>query len=160
MKAKSMLPRILSVNKPGKVWLASQESCMKFAGPLASALAVVLATATLADAAPLSRSPFDGRWSVEVITDRGTCDRAYRWSIGIDGGRVTDIGGNVARASGGIDRRGRVDVTLTRNSDVLTARGAASGNWGQGTWVAPSKQCSGIWRAERRSSDYRTILPE
>lgn len=134
---------------------------MKHARPLAGlALAAVFVTSTLADAAPSLRGPFDGRWSVEVITESGTCDRAFRWSLGVGGGRVTDIGGNIAKAAGGIDRGGRVSVTLTNNSGVLTARGAASGNWGQGTWVAPSRQCSGRWRAERRSPDYRTVLPE
>lgn len=134
---------------------------MKFANPRAGlALAGLIGGTGLAWAAPLPHNPFDGRWSVEVITDKGSCDRAYRWSIGVDSGRVTDIGGNVAKAAGGIDRGGRVAMTLTRNADVLTARGAVSGKWGQGTWVAPTQQCAGRWRAELRSTDYRTVLPD
>jgi hypothetical protein len=97
-----------------------------------------------------SAAVYDGRWSVEVITDQGTCDRAYRWSIGIRGGRITDIGDNIAQASGKIAPNGRVSVLLTRGSDRLMATGALDREEGSGTWQAPSRQCAGRWRAERR----------
>ena len=35
-----------------------------------------------------ARTPFDGAWSVLIITDRGTCDRAYRYALRIADGRV------------------------------------------------------------------------
>ena len=93
---------------------------------------------------------FDGRWSVEVITDEGTCDRAYRWTIGIKGGRVAEMTEAVAEASGAIDRAGRVALRFARGSDVLDARGTLQAEAGAGTWRAPSMGCAGRWRAEKR----------
>ena len=29
----------------------------------------------------MARTPFDGAWSVLIVTDRGTCDRAYRYAL-------------------------------------------------------------------------------
>ena len=119
---------------------------------LALAIGVVTLSAS-ADAATrhgAGSASYDGRWSVEVITEQGPCDRAYRWSLGIRGGRITDIGDNVAEASGNIPPNGRVNVTLTRGSDALKATGALSGEGGQGTWRAPTRQCTGRWRAEKR----------
>jgi hypothetical protein len=103
-------------------------------------------TAQAAKAAP----KFDGTWSVEVITDSGTCDRAYRWSLGVRNGRVTEMGDNVADASGTIDQRGRVAMRFVRGQDVLTAKGSVAADNGEGNWTSPSRQCSGRWRAERR----------
>jgi hypothetical protein len=66
---------------------------------------VALVATSEAFAAPHGGGNYDGRWSVEVITDQGTCDRVYRWMLGIQGGRVVDIG-EVARPSGGISPNG------------------------------------------------------
>jgi len=93
---------------------------------------------------------FDGRWSVEVITEKGDCDKAYRWSVGIRGDRIADVGDQVAHASGSVDRSGRVRARFTHGADILTASGSLSGKWGQGVWNAPSRACSGRWVAERR----------
>lgn len=110
----------------------------------------VPSSAAPANAAPASASKFDGRWSVEVITDEGTCDRAYRWSIGIKGGHVADMADGVATASGAIDKSGKVALRFARGADVLTAKGNLDAENGSGLWTAPSRSCSGRWRAERR----------
>ena len=60
---------------------------------------------------------FDGTWSVLVITDQGTCDRAYRYPVRISHGKVghTDptssfnIGGRVASS-------GAVSVFVSRGN--------------------------------------------
>ena len=108
------------------------------------------AQAAPANAAPASGNRYDGRWSVEVITDEGTCDRAYRWSIGIKGGRVADIADGVATANGTIDKSGKVALRFERGADILTAKGSLDAENGSGLWTAPSRACSGRWRAERR----------
>ncbi len=97
-----------------------------------------------------SAHPFDGNWSVQVITEQGECDRAYRWNIGVRNGRVAEMQDNVARASGEIARNGRVAVTFTRGADVLSATGTLRGDFGRGNWTAPSRKCAGRWDAERR----------
>jgi hypothetical protein len=77
---------------------------------------VAALAASAAHAAPRSAGNYDGRWSVEVITDRGTCDRVYRWNLGIEGGRVVDVG-EVARPSGGVSPSGGVNMRFVRNND-------------------------------------------
>ncbi len=96
-----------------------------------------------------SAGAFDGRWSILVVTRQGTCD-VYRWNVGVGAGRITDIGDDVARAAGRIDASGKVSVTLTRGTDVLSATGAMQGDSGSGSWRSPSRSCSGTWQAERR----------
>ena len=72
------------------------------------------ALALLAVSAPGSaRSPqsnFDGRWSVVIITDAGTCDRTYRYGVVVSGGRIHYEGDSGVLVSGGVDRNGRVSV--------------------------------------------------
>jgi len=100
---------------------------------------VALVATSEAFAAPHGGN-YDGRWSVEVIT---------RWMLGIQGGRVVDIG-EVARPSGGISPNGAVSIRFVRNRDYATATGRLSGDWGSGSWSSPTLACSGRWRAERR----------
>jgi hypothetical protein len=114
---------------------------------LIATIAAFLANAALA--APRSPANYDGRWSVEVITDRGTCDRVYRWMLGIQGGRVVDVG-EVARPSGGVSASGVVNMRFVRNNDYASATGQLSGDWGSGSWTSPTLACGGRWRAERR----------
>jgi hypothetical protein len=113
-----------------------------------TSIAALAASAALA--APGAVASYDGKWSVEVITDKGTCDRVYRWSIGIQSGRVIDMG-EVARPSGGVSPSGKVTMRFVRNEDYASATGELSGGWGSGSWSSPTLACSGRWRAERRS---------
>jgi hypothetical protein len=91
---------------------------------------------------------YDGRWSVLVITDKGTCD-VYRWSISVLNGRVVSMEENIARPSGRISRKGSVNLTFRRGRDVLQARGRIGRNYGSGSWKASGRNCAGRWRAER-----------
>ncbi|MBV8565828.1 MAG: hypothetical protein JO273_10270 [Methylobacteriaceae bacterium] len=112
---------------------------------------VAVAMLTAAGLLPAHAGPknrFDGNWSVEVITRHGKCDM-YKWRIVVGGGKITDLQGNLAQATGGISARGRVAVVLTRGSDSLSATGSLSTQSGSGSWVSKSKGCSGEWRAER-----------
>jgi hypothetical protein len=112
-------------------------------------LLIATIAALAASAAMAAPRGYDGRWSVEVITDRGTCDRVYRWMLGIQGGRVVDVG-EVARPSGGVSPSGGVNLRFVRNNDYASASGHLSGGWGSGSWTSPTLACSGRWRAERR----------
>jgi hypothetical protein len=110
-------------------------------------IAALAASAALA--AARGAGSYDGKWSVEVITDKGTCDRVYRWSLAIEGGRVIDVG-EVARPSGGVSANGAVNMRFVRNNDYASATGQLDGEWGSGSWSSPTLACSGRWRAERR----------
>jgi hypothetical protein len=114
---------------------------------LIATIAALAASAALG--APRRPASYDGRWSVEVITDLGTCDRVYRWALGIQGARVVDVG-EVARPSGGVSSSGGVNLRFVRNNDYASATGQLSGDFGSGSWTSPTLACSGRWRAERR----------
>jgi hypothetical protein len=109
-----------------------------------------LAAWTLVQASPASAAAsHDGKWSVSVVTEQGACD-AYRWDLGIAGGRI-DERGFLAQASGQVDKRGVVNVVFTRGSDQLAATGVLNAVDGSGKWNLPNRQCSGRWKAEKVS---------
>lgn len=99
-----------------------------------------------------ARSPYDGRWSVLIITERGTCDRAYRYPVQIVNGRVTYAGGGSFNVSGQVRGRGAVTVTVSQGSSRASGRGRLSRSYGSGVWSGRSSAnaCSGVWQAERR----------
>src|SRR6185295_15870315 len=66
-------------------------------------LAAALSVAAPARSAPLS---FDGPWSVLVVTDQGSCDRAYRYGVEIRNGQVFYAGGSGVDISGQVNPRG------------------------------------------------------
>jgi hypothetical protein len=99
----------------------------------------------------IARTAFDGAWSVLIVTDRGTCDRAYRYALRITDGRVYYDDPSFS-VSGGVDDSGRVQVGVSAGGQSANGYGRLSGNYGQGSWSGRSStsQCSGHWEAERR----------
>ena len=106
--------------------------------------------AALATESP-ARTPFDGAWSVLIVTEKGKCDRAYRYPVKIERGSVGYAGSASFTVSGKVDPKGAVTVTVARGSQSATGTGRMSDSDGSGTWIAGSGDCSGTWTAERRS---------
>jgi hypothetical protein len=115
----------------------------------ASVLAVVCATSASSTAS--ARTPYDGAWSVLIVTQRGGCDRAYRYGVQIVNGNVVYDGG-IVRFSGRVAPNGRVQVAVSSGSSRANGAGRLSRNGGQGNWRGQSgpETCSGYWTAERR----------
>ena len=113
------------------------------------------ALALLAAAAPASARPtqssFDGRWSVVIVTDAGTCDRSYRYGLVVSRGRLSYEGDSGVIVSGGVDPRGRVTVGLRYGEASAQGSGRLSGAAGGGRWqgISSGARCSGRWQAER-----------
>ena len=97
-----------------------------------------------------ARPSFDGNWSVLIVTERGTCDRAYRYPVRISGGSVGYAGQASFNVSGRVGGNGAVTVTVSRGSQSATGSGMLSSTDGSGRWRAASGECSGTWTAERR----------
>ena len=116
------------------------------AGLAALWLGLLLPAAPKANAAA-----YDGNWSVLIVTDSGTCDRAYRYALRIADGRVyyNDPSFNV---SGHVDARGNVSVGVSAGGQSANGIGHLSGDYGDGRWSGRSSTsaCSGHWEAERR----------
>ncbi|KAA2237363.1 hypothetical protein [Salinarimonas soli] len=98
-----------------------------------------------------SAAKFDGRWSVEVITEKGDCDRAYRYAVAIDKGEVRYAGTENFQVTGKVQPNGAVQGTIGRGGDRVAVKGQLDGANGVGTWsAAGNTQCSGRWNAEKR----------
>jgi hypothetical protein len=131
--------------------------------PICLSIALVLATTLAASAKPpKAKAPppkpapainFDGRWSVVIITDAGSCDRAYRYGVRISGGRIYYEGDSAAVINGQVDPRGNVVVNLRYGQSSASGSGHLTESDGEGRWQGAStgSSCSGRWEAERRN---------
>ncbi|SFM25201.1 hypothetical protein [Methylobacterium pseudosasicola] len=116
--------------------------------------ALILGYAIPAEAVPRGvpiPDRFDGTWSVEILTESGTCDRAYRYPVRIEHGQARFIG-TAFVVQGSVTRNGVVRGSIA--SGIATANVAGrlgSNGFGTGTWVASGAlECRGRWKAERR----------
>jgi hypothetical protein len=114
-------------------------------------LSTLLAAATTAFAAtPTQNSKsYDGNWSVVIITEKGTCDRTYRYPVRITDGSVGYAGQASFNVSGRVNPNGAVTVKVSRGDRSANGSGKLSGDYGEGSWSGG--ECSGTWQAERRS---------
>jgi hypothetical protein len=117
----------------------------------------ILAVAALAGplvALPLpasAQSAFNGVWSVLIITDSGSCDRAYRYPVRVANGQVSYAGQADFDVVGRVARNGAVRVTVSRGNQRASGSGRLGNGWGTGTWRGTgSETCSGRWTAEKR----------
>jgi hypothetical protein len=109
-------------------------------------VATVLGATTPAGSAP----SFDGIWSVVIVTEKGACDRAYRYPIRIRNGALLAEGSSPATINGKVASNGQVTVTVSAGNKSATGSGRLSGTAGTGSWSG--SECSGTWEAERRGA--------
>ena len=100
----------------------------------------------------VARTPFDGNWSVLIVTEAGQCDRAYRYALVIRDGRVSYEGEAAVDVAGNVAGNGAVSVRVSAGSQHADGTGRLSSDNGGGTWsgVGSAGSCSGTWSAERR----------
>ncbi len=123
---------------------------------VATIAALLVATASIpSDAArrvPV-RFAYDGVWSVVIYTLYGDCDRALRYSLRIEHGRVVSQDPSY-QAYGGVARGGAIRVTIAQGNRSAGGAGRLSGNSGRGWWRTDTGNCSGQWTAVRRAAGY------
>ena len=86
--------------------------------------ALAMLAATLPVSAPASaRTNFDGTWSVLIVTQKGTCDRAYRYPVKIDNGSVGYAGDSSFTVSGKVGENGTVTVKVARGGQSANGQG-------------------------------------
>lgn len=113
----------------------------------AVALAAVACTGASAQAGPAKPS-FDGTWSVLIVTEKGDCDRAYRYPIRISGGTLENAGSTSFDISGKVGNNGAITVRVSHGSRNASGSGRLTHEGGTGSWSGG--QCAGTWQAERR----------
>lgn len=94
----------------------------------------------------------DGDWTVQVITERGKCDRSTSLSVRVTHGIVEYAGYTSAVVNGTVSPAGVANVTIRHFEEGATANGRLNGRTGAGDWhgVGLDGPCSGRWQAERR----------
>src|SRR5262245_31115452 len=143
-------------NRRGSMLRTTKSKPMELAmtfRPTLAALVLLAISAAPALPAPVSsgKASYDGGWSVLIVTDTGTCDRAYRYPVKIENGSVGYAGSAAFTVAGKVGANGAVVVTVSHGSQSATGTGRMSGTDGAGTWTTAAGECSGTWTAERRS---------
>lgn len=122
-------------------------------GAIAAAIAMastIMASAILASTASLAVPRYDGLWSVSIVTEKGDCDRGYRYPVRISNGTLANAGDTAITITGKVAGSGAITVTVSTGGRSATGSGRLAGKVGMGSWSGGS--CSGSWSAERRGS--------
>jgi hypothetical protein len=115
----------------------------------ALALIAISFAGALGAAAPAAATPnYDGLWSVVIVTEKGTCDRAYRYPVRISNGAVQNDGPSLVNVSGKVGGNGAVKVLVSAGDKSASGTGKLSAKTGGGRWSGG--ECAGTWEAERR----------
>jgi hypothetical protein len=98
-----------------------------------------------------AQTQFNGNWSVQIITNRGNCDRAYRYGVQIYNGRIAFVGNAPVNFFGTVTRAGTVRVTVSAGEQRANGSGRLWRHSGRGVWRGrgPTGTCSGTWVASR-----------
>jgi hypothetical protein len=93
----------------------------------------------------------DGNWSVLIITEKGTCDRGYRYGLKVSNGQVSYQGSADVNMAGTVASNGAVNVSIKVGDKGANGTGRLSASSGTGTWhgIGSSGTCAGRWEAER-----------
>jgi hypothetical protein len=118
---------------------------------------LVIFSALLAGAALVGSPPAafaatqDGNWSVLIITDKGDCDRGYRYGLRVSNGRVSYRGDSAIDLAGTVASNGVVNVSIKLGDKGANGTGHLTASSGAGTWhgIGSSGTCAGHWEAER-----------
>ena len=109
------------------------------------AAACFIAPASVAHA----RSAFDGSWDLVFVTQKGSCDPSYNFTVNINEGIVTHP--NLVRFKGYVAKSGAVHASVTVQDKFASGIGRLSGASGRGKWSGSSgsSRCAGYWTAQR-----------
>lgn len=130
----------------------SRKSCLLAGAAMVASLLPTLDAAygqsSLRPTRPINH---DGIYAVQIVTERGACDKSYLWTIAVSGGRVSSTGFSPLEASGQINPKGIVSLAFRGFNEVAHVVGRLNGTRGSGTWSSPTMACAGTWYALRQS---------
>jgi hypothetical protein len=117
------------------------------------AFAALLLGSAIAGAPPAAvAATQDGNWSVLIITEKGDCDRGYRYDVKIANGHVSYQGDAPVNLAGTVANNGAISVSIQAGEKGASGTGRLSASAGSGTWrgAGSNGSCTGRWEAERR----------
>lgn len=96
-----------------------------------------------------AHSAYDGSWDLLFVTQRGSCDPTYDFSVNITDGIITHP--NLVKFRGYVARSGAARASVTVHEKHASGSGRLSSYTGRGTWsgYSGSSRCSGYWTAQR-----------
>jgi hypothetical protein len=114
--------------------------------------AALFGLAVIARPAVALATEHDGSWSVLVITEKGDCDKAYRYAVSVQNGQLKYSGDASIDMNGTVAGNGAVKVSIRLGEKGANGIGRLSGSAGTGTWhgAAGNSSCAGTWEAEKR----------
>jgi hypothetical protein len=125
--------------------LPNGEPSMKTPSLWMIAAACFIAPSSVAHA----RSAYDGSWDLVFVTQNGTCDPTYSFTVNVSDGVVTHP--NLVRFKGYVAKSGSVRASVTVHDKFALGTGRLFGTSGRGRWRgrAGSARCTGYWTAQR-----------
>jgi hypothetical protein len=144
----------------GPKWVNYRQFHLPAAGALVPRPTVPILAATLVSglfsamaASAAHAAAHDGNWSVLVITEKGDCDRGYRYGVHVANGQVRYSGDAGVGLNGTVAPGGAVKVVISANGKgTASGSGHLTANSGSGKWRGNGNgnECAGRWEAERR----------
>ena len=109
------------------------------------AAACFVAPASVAHA----RSGYDGSWDLVFVTQSGSCDPTYNFTVNVSDGVVTHP--NLVKFRGYVAKSGSVHASVTVQDKFASGTGRFFRTSGRGIWSgrASGARCSGYWTAQR-----------
>src|SRR5919112_3134251 len=114
------------------------------------ALALGLGLSTFGAVAGPAQNGRDGLWSVQLVTESGSCDPSYSAAVSIENGSVRPLSGG-ATVSGQVSPSGEVNLDIRKSIAQAAASGRLSEKSGSGTWRLAILGCQGRWTASKRT---------
>ncbi len=114
------------------------------------ALSILFFVFTLASAdAARSSAAFNGSWNLVFVTESGTCDPTYNFTVNISNGVVTEP--NLVKFRGYVQNSGAVRASVAVQNKYASGSGRLFGASGKGRWTGRSgnARCVGYWTAQR-----------
>ena len=102
---------------------------------IAAAIAIasaMMASGIIASTASFAVPRYDGLWSVSIVTEKGGCDRGYRYPIRISNGLLANAGDSVVTITGKVGGTGVITVTVSGGGKSASGSGRLAGNMGTG----------------------------
>ncbi len=139
------LPYLGLLRLLGSGRFANGELSMKTPSLWMIAAACFIAPVSVAHA----RSAYDGSWDLLFVTQNGTCDPTYNFTVNVSDGVVTHP--NLVKFKGYVAKSGSVHASVTVHDKFASGTGRFFGTSGRGSWSgrAGGARCSGYWTAQR-----------
>jgi hypothetical protein len=106
--------------------------------------------AGIAMGAPAAKAAVhDGIWSVLVVTEKGECDRGYRYEVRVANGHISYYGGSGINLAGTVAPDGATKVSIKAGENGASGTGRLTGSSGAGVWhgIGAAGSCAGRWEA-------------